>query len=66
MASFRTLFSPGFQILLDENNQAFTRFGIRQIPAVALITRDGRLAGMLDGSRPDLGAQIEAFARKVP
>lgn len=66
MASFRTLFGPGFRILLDENNQAFTRFGIRQIPAVALINKDGRLVEMLDGSRPDLGVQIEAFARKMP
>ncbi|GBQ87979.1 TlpA family protein disulfide reductase [Asaia krungthepensis] len=63
MAAFRTLFGPGFRVLLDRDNRAFTRFGVRQIPAIALITKDGHLARILDGSRLDLEEQVEAFAQ---
>ncbi|MDR6183084.1 TlpA family protein disulfide reductase [Asaia bogorensis] len=64
MGPFQTLYGPGFHVLLDRDNLAFTRFGVRQIPAVALITKDGRLSRMIDGSDPDLALQIKAFARQ--
>ncbi|WP_336761930.1 redoxin domain-containing protein [Asaia sp. VD9] len=63
MVGFGTLFGPGFRVLLDSDNLAFTRFGVRQIPAIALITKDGHLAKILDGTRADLAAQIEDFER---
>lgn len=48
--------------VLDTDGRLFHRFGVHEIPAVALIAPDGKLIRMIGPEEPDLAAVINASA----
>jgi thiol-disulfide isomerase/thioredoxin len=59
LASYETRMKPRVPMAVDTDGQAFRVFGIRRLPAVALIGADGRLVRVVGPDDTDLAVAIE-------
>jgi thiol-disulfide isomerase/thioredoxin len=63
LGSYETRMKPRLPMAVDTDGMAFRLFGIRRLPAVALIGADGRLVRMVGPDDIDLGAAVAKLAR---
>jgi thiol-disulfide isomerase/thioredoxin len=59
LAAYETRLKPRVAMAVDSDGQAFRAFGIRRLPAVALIDADGRLVRMVGPDDTDLAAAVQ-------
>ncbi len=59
LASYEARMKPRVPMAVDSDGQAFRVFGIRRLPAVALIGADGRLVEIVGPDDTDLPAAVE-------
>ena len=64
MAPYQAELGNRIPLVPDTDGMIFNRFGIRQIPAIALIDRTGHLRQIVDGSDSQAQAKIAAFAKE--
>jgi thiol-disulfide isomerase/thioredoxin len=64
LGSYQARMKPRLPLALDSTGQAFRTFGIRRLPAVALIAADGRLVRVVGPDDPALAAAVEELARR--
>jgi thiol-disulfide isomerase/thioredoxin len=64
LAAYETRMKPRVPMAVDSDGQAFRLFGIRRMPAVALIGADGRLVRMVGPDDTDLTAAVEKLAAR--
>jgi thiol-disulfide isomerase/thioredoxin len=64
LAAYETRLKPRVPMAVDSDGQAFRVFGIRRLPAVALIGADGRLVRMVGPDDTDLTAAVEKLAAR--
>lgn len=60
---FQKLLGPDIGLALDKNASIFSRFGVRQIPAIALIDSSGHLREMIGADDTHVEEKITAFAK---
>ena len=59
LAAYETRLKPRVAMAVDSDGQAFRAFGIRRLPAVALIGADGRLVRIVGPDDSDLAAAVQ-------
>lgn len=59
LAAYETRLKPRVPMAVDSDGQAFRVFGIRRLPAVALIGADGRLVRIIGPDDRDLTAAVQ-------
>jgi thiol-disulfide isomerase/thioredoxin len=59
LAAYETRLKPRVPMAVDSDGQAFRVFGIRRLPAVALIGADGRLVRIVGPDDTDLTAAVQ-------
>jgi len=62
LGSYQARMRPRVPMAVDTEGQAFRTFGIRRLPAVALIDADGRLVRIVSPEENDLTAAVEKLA----
>lgn len=60
---YQAVLGSGIPLVPDQDGTIFSRFGIRRIPAIALIDKTGHLRAMIDSADPRADSRIAAFAR---
>ncbi|NVN01081.1 MULTISPECIES: redoxin family protein [Asaia] len=63
LAPFQKQLGPDINLVLDRNAAVFARFGVRQIPAIALIDANGRLQDMIDADDAQAERRLTAFTK---
>lgn len=63
---FRTQHALRTPIVLDPSGVAFDRFGVRELPAIAIVDAEGRLAWRGSGPELDLDAAFAALGAPPP
>lgn len=64
LAAYQARMKPRVPMTVDSEGQAFRVFGIRRLPAVALIGADGRLVRIVGPDDTDLSAAVEKLATR--
>jgi thiol-disulfide isomerase/thioredoxin len=64
LGTYQARMKPGIPMAVDSDGQAFRLFGIRRLPAVALIGADGRLVRVVGPDDTDLTAAVETLASR--
>ena len=64
LGSYQARMKPRVPMAVDTEGQAFRTFGIRRLPAVALIDTDGRLVRILGPEDTDLTAAVEKLVAR--
>jgi hypothetical protein len=59
LAAYETRLKPRVPMAVDSAGHAFRAFGIRRLPAVALIGADGRLVRIVGPDDSDLAAAVQ-------
>jgi hypothetical protein len=59
LAAYETRMKPRVPMAVDSDGKAFRLFGVRRLPALALIGSDGRLLQVVGPDEGDFGAAIE-------
>lgn len=63
LASYEVDAKPGIPIAVDTNGRAFSTFGIRRFPAIALIDKEGRLVRVLGPDDLDIASAVVDLAK---
>ena len=64
LAAYETRMKPRVPMAVDSDGLAFREFGIRRLPAVALISADGRLVRMVGPDETDLTAAVKTLTAR--
>jgi hypothetical protein len=64
LGKYQTRMQTRVPLAVDREGMAFRVFGIRRMPAVALIGADGRLVRIVDPDETDLTAVVEQLAAR--
>lgn len=64
LGSYQARMKPRVPMAVDSDGQAFRVFGVRRLPAVALIGADGRLVRIVGPDDPDLTVAVEKLAAR--
>lgn len=64
LGAYEARLKPRVPMSVDSDGQAFRLFGIRRLPAVALIGADGRLVRIVGPDDTDLVAAVETLAKR--
>ena len=64
LGAYQARMKPRVQMAVDSDGQAFSVFGVRRLPAVALIGADGRLVRIVGPDDTDLAAAVEKLATR--
>jgi hypothetical protein len=65
LAAYEARMKPRVPMAVDTDGEAFHVFGIRRLPAVALVGTDGRLSRMVGPDDTDLAAAVGTLAAKT-
>ncbi|WP_438382720.1 TlpA disulfide reductase family protein [Asaia sp. BMEF1] len=63
LAPFQKLLGPNIKLILDNKASNFSNFGVRQIPAIALIDASGHLRDMIGADDAHVEDKITAFTK---
>jgi thiol-disulfide isomerase/thioredoxin len=64
LASYEVDVKPQIPIALDSKGAAFSTFGIRRFPAIALIDKEGRLVRVLGPDESDIAGAVADLAKR--
>lgn len=60
LANYKTKMKPPFPLALDSSGAAFRTFGVKRLPAVALIDTQGRLIKLVEGDPANFATAISS------
>jgi peroxiredoxin len=64
LTEYRSTTNTKLPLALDADGSVFAAFGVRQVPMIALLDRDGRLVRMLGPDERDLAEAVRALGAK--